>query len=168
MADEMLELGKISGHFGVQGWLKVYSYTEPMEQITQYKTWYLKKADNWKAYQIEQGRRQGKTVVVKIAGFDNNESAATLIGQTVAIQHQQLKKLSNKSYYWVDLIGLAVYNLEQVYFGTVIQLFETGSNDVLEVEDKGKTRLVPYIPDQVIKQVDLQAQRIDVDWDADF
>jgi len=166
--DDFIEMGKISGHFGVKGWLKVYSYSEPMEQILNYKKWFLQKNKQWQVYNIEQGRRQGKTVVVKLAGFDSNEQAAVLIGQKIAIQHQQLPKKSKQDYYWVELIGLDVYNQDNIYFGQVKRLFETGSNDVMEVETAEESRLIPYIEDQVIQQIDLKKNRIEVDWDADF
>ncbi len=168
LTTEYLELGKISGIFGVKGWLKVYSYTHPMERIVQYKKWYLQKAGVWSEYQIEQGRKNGKTVVVKIKGFNSIEESTALLGQKVAIKHEQLPR-QPESYYWVDLIGCQVHTVEGLYIGVIESLFETGANDVIEVRsESGELHLIPYIKKQVIIKVDLFKKELIVDWDTDY
>jgi len=163
-----LELGKISGIFGVKGWLKVYSYTQPMEQIIQYKKWHLQKDGVWHSVDIEQGRKSGKTVVVKIKNFNSIEESTALLGQKVAILRAQLPEQAD-SHYWIDLIGCKVQDVDGLYLGLLENLFETGANDVMEVRnEKGTLDLIPYIKKQVVISVDILKKEIIVDWDTDF
>lgn len=165
--DEMIILGRISGLFGVRGWVKVYSHTSPREGVLGYKTWYLKRPEGWMPYKLATGRVQGKGVVARLAGFDDREQAAGLIGLEIAVRREQLPKLKPGEYYWSDLEGLRVENLEGVDLGVVSHLFETGANDVLVVEGD-RERLIPYTRGEAVQRVDLESGRIIVDWDPDF
>ncbi len=174
-ADEKLIIGKISGVYGVKGWVKVYSDTEPKEGITQYNPWYLRQPGRqqgeWREVQVESGRRQAKTVIAKLDGCDDRDAAMLLTGAEIAIRQDQLKELNKDEYYWRDLIGLRVTNREGVELGTVHRLMETGANDVLVVkgQDKeSKEHLIPWILNQSVLDVDLEQGLIQVDWDADF
>ena len=163
----MITLGKISGVFGIKGWVKVYSSTATREAILDYSSWLLKVDAEWKAYTVINGQIQGKAIVAQLDGVDNRDLAERLVGCTVAIRREQLKPLRNNEYYWADLLGLEVVNTQGQAFGKVDSLFETGSNDVLVVQGE-RERLVPWIMHQVIQSVDLNEKRIVVDWDADF
>jgi 16S rRNA processing protein RimM len=163
----MITLGKISGVFGIKGWVKVYSSTATREAILDYSPWLLKVGAEWKAYTVINGQIQGKAIVAQLDGVDNRDLAEKLVGCTVAISREQLKPLRNNEYYWADLLGLEVVNTQGQVFGKVDSLFETGSNDVLVVQGE-RERLVPWIMHQVIQSVDLNEKRIVVDWDADF
>ena len=163
----MITLGKISGVFGIKGWVKVYSSTATREAILDYSPWLLKVGAEWKAYTVINGQMQGKAIVAQLDGVDNRDLAEKLVGCTVAISREQLKPLKNNEYYWADLLGLEVVNTQGQAFGKVDSLFETGSNDVLVVQGE-RERLVPWIMHQVIQSVDLNEKRIVVDWDADF
>jgi 16S rRNA processing protein RimM len=163
----MITLGKISGVFGIKGWVKVYSSTATREAILDYSPWLLKVGAEWKAYTVINGQIQGKAIVAQLDGVDNRDLAEKLVGCTVAISREQLKPLRNNEYYWADLLGLEVVNTQGQAFGKVDSLFETGSNDVLVVQGE-RERLVPWIMHQVIRSVDLNEKRIVVDWDADF
>jgi 16S rRNA processing protein RimM len=165
--DEMIILGRISGLFGVKGWVKIYSHTSPREGILRYKTLYLKQDGSWQAFELAAGQAQGKGVVAKLAGYDDRDQAASLIGVDIAIKRDQLPPLQAGEYYWTDLEGLRVENLEGVDLGVVSHLFETGANDVLVVKGE-RERLIPYTQGMAVKEVDLQAGRILVDWDPEF
>jgi 16S rRNA processing protein RimM len=165
--DEMITIGRISGLFGIRGWVKVYSHTSPREGVLRYRTWYLKTADGWRAYKLLSGQAQGKGVVAHLTGCDDRDSAARLIGQDIAICREQLPKLEAGEYYWADLEGLRVENLQGVDLGVVSHLFETGANDVLVVKGE-KERLIPYTMGEAVREVDLAAGRMIVDWDPDF
>lgn len=165
--DEMIILGRISGLFGVKGWIKIYSHTSPREGILRYKTWYLNRDGRWDAARLAQGHAQGKGVVAKLEGLDERDQAALLVGSDIAVQREQLPKLKPDEYYWSDLEGLRVVNLEGVDLGVVSHLFETGANDVLVVKGE-RERLIPYTRDLAVKEVDLQEGHILVDWDPDF
>jgi len=171
-ADDMIVLGHISGLFGIQGWVKVYSHTEPRDNILRYSPWYLSIEGEWRPCPVAQGKQHGKTLIARLASCADRDSAAALVGKEIAVPRTQLPSLDEGEYYWRDLLGLQVINLDDVDLGRVTNLMETGANDVLVVEQSeaaGKQeRLIPFIREQVIKQVDLQEGVIRVDWDPDF
>ncbi len=165
--DGMIIMGRISGLFGVKGWVKVFSHTSPRKGILDYRTWYLKRNGGWQAYKLAAGHAQGKGVVARLEGFDDRDQAAALMGTDIAIKREQLPKLNPGEYYWSDLEGLRVENLEGVDLGVVSHLFETGANDVMVVKGD-RERLIPYTKGEAVKEVDLEAGLILVDWDPDF
>lgn len=167
MAETLLELGKISGVFGVKGWVKVYSHTDPRERITNYSPWQVKVRGQWREYPVESGQRQGKTVVAKLKGVDDRDQALLLTGATVAIHPQQLDELNADEYYWYQLEGLDVVNTEGVQLGRVSHMLETGANDVMVVKGD-RERLIPFTQGHAVISVDLSEGVITVDWDADF
>ncbi|MCW8920741.1 MAG: ribosome maturation factor RimM [Sedimenticola sp.] len=159
-------LGRVSGLFGVRGWIKVFSHTSPKENILNYSSWFLLRDGQWQEYKLKQGKLQGKGIVALLDGINDRDQAAELSGSDIAVRRDQLPEISPDEYYWSDLEGRRVITLEGVELGRVDYLFETGANDVLVV--KGETvRLLPFI-DQVIKEVDLDGDQITVDWDPDF
>lgn len=165
--DEMIILGRISGLFGVKGWVKIYSHTSPRTGILGYKTWYLKQNGGWQMLKPAAGQAQGKGVVAKLAGYDDRDQAAALIGVDIAVKREQLPKLEPGEYYWSDLEGLRVETVDGVDLGVVSHLFETGANDVLVVKGE-RERLIPYTRGEAVRDVDPRAGRIVVDWDPDF
>jgi len=161
-------LGRISGVHGVRGWVKVYAETRAREDILRYSPWYLREPTGWQARQPLEGRVQGSgVVVVRLEGIDSIDQARALIDAEIAIKREQLPELKHGEYYWSDLEGLKVVNVEGIELGTVSHLFETGANDVLVVKDGERERLIPFTKDTVMK-VDLQARVIHVDWDPEF
>ena len=174
----MVKLGRISGVYGIKGWLKVHSDTEPRDNILTYSPWYLRRRNengDWQRYEVNTGRVHGKGLLVHLEGCDDRDVAAALVGCTIAIKVTQLPAAGKDEYYWRDLIGLDVVTIDGVALGVVAQMLETGANDVLVVRtsETGNGKkvhecLIPYIRDQVIKQIDLQAGRLVVDWDPEF
>lgn len=160
-------VGKISGLYGVRGWVKVFSHTQPREQIADYNPWLVQTADGWRHYEVEQGRSQGRGVVVKLVDVDDRDQAAALVGCEIAVERTQFARTGPGEYYWSDLEGLKVVTCEGVELGHVEHLFETGANDVLVVGGD-RERLIPFVQGQVIRNIDLAAGRIEVDWDPEF
>ena len=174
-ANEKLIIGRVSGAYGVKGWIRVFSETDPREGITTYNPWYVRKGGQgkgeWREVQVEHSRRQARTIVAKLAGIDDRDAAMGLTGAVIAIRPDQLQTLAEDEYYWRDLFGLRVVNREGIELGTVLRLIETGANDVLVVgtgDSGGKEHLVPWTPGEAIVEVDLRRGSILVDWDADF
>ncbi len=171
--DNMLTLGKISGVFGVKGWVKIYSHTSPLQQIIKYSPIYLRKKDGWQAVKIVKGQRQGKGVIAQLEGVDDRDQAFSLIGTEIGIERDQLEDLSSDTYYWTDLQGMSVFTLDDIPLGVVDWVFNAGSTDVLVVKskaegEKNKERMIPWIKDDVIKSVNLEQSLLVVDWDPDF
>ena len=192
---EKVTLGRITGVYGVKGWLKVFSYTDPMEAIADYSLWFIRPEGRskqaWNQIKLESGKRHAKTVVVKFAGCNDRDLAMTYIGMEIAIEKSQLESLKNKDeYYWHDLFGLRVINQQNIELGIVKDIMETGVNDVLVVvseldgteagtmeieateigtaDSKKRERLIPWTMHNAIVSVDLEKGVIEVDWDAEF
>lgn len=163
----MIILGKITGVFGVKGWVKIFSYTEQRDGILRYNPWFLRIANEWRAFKVIASRSQSKTLVAQLQGIDTRDQAERLLGCEIAIPREQLRSLRDGEYYWADLQGMRVVTTTGIDFGVVDALFETGANDVMVVKGK-RERLVPWIMNDVIKSVSLDERVIVVDWDPDF
>ena len=163
----LINVGEISGVFGIKGWVKVFSYTEPRENILSYSPWQLRKGDQHKVLQVIDGQRQGKNVVVHLEGVDDRDMAAGLTGWKIFVDRSQLPETDEDEYYWADLCGLKVITLDNIELGVVDHLLETGANDVLVVIGE-RERLIPFVLGQTVIKVDLDSGHLIVDWDPDF
>ncbi len=148
--------------------MRVYSYTRPRENIVEYQPWYVKDSGgNWQQKQLAAGNRHGKGVIARFTGCENRDQAQALTGCEIGIRRDQLPDAAPGEYYWDDLQGLKVVTIKGELLGTVDHLIETGANDVLVVRGE-RERLIPFLLDQVIVNVDLDKREIQVDWDKDF
>lgn len=171
-ASEPLVLGRIVGLFGVRGWVRVFSETRPRDGILDYSPWLIGQNGNWRQVEVTAGQEHGHGLVAKLDGIDDRDQAAQLIEYEIAIHRDQLPALPEGEYYWWQLEGLRVMNLQDELLGTVERLMETGANDVVVVQGQaedgtGEERLIPYVP-QVVQKVDLKAGTMTVDWGKDF
>ena len=164
---KMVTLGRISGVFGVHGWVKVFSHTASRSSILDYSPWYLGSEGAWEAFDVLDGRSHGKGVIARLAGCTDRDQAAALVGREIAVERNQLPEPEAGDYYWTDLEGLRVQTVGGLELGRVDHLFETGANDVLVVLGE-RERLIPYVWGEVIRSVDLDAGVLVVDWDPDF
>jgi 16S rRNA processing protein RimM len=162
-------VGRIVGLYGVQGWLKIESWTEPRTQIFKYQPWQLEKAPG-EVMEVAgiKGRAQGKGLVCQLPGVDDRDAAAALVGQDIHVARELLPPPAKDEYYWVDLEGLEVVTTEGVPLGRVSHLFATGANDVVVVRDGTRERLVPFVQGTYVRSVDLSGGRMVVDWDPEF
>lgn len=174
---QWVPLGKLNGLFGVKGWVKIFSNTQPKENILSYSPWYLKRNGQWQEFKLLSGRSHGKGVIAHLEGCSDRDIAAELIGSEIAIKREQLAIPNSGEYYWNDLIGLLVKNLDGVELGKVTSMLETGANDVIvtfdedgEKDAKGKKRerLIPFVFEDVIQEINLEQGFMTVDWDEDF
>jgi len=161
----MLVLGRIAAPYGLRGWVKIFSETEPRDNILSYQPWYL--GESRRPCRFVEGRRHGKGVVAKLEGCEDRDQATALVGQEIAIRRDQLPPAGAEEFYWADLEGLRVETLDGIWLGRVEYLFATATNDVMVVEGDRK-RLLPFLWDQVVRDVDLELGQIRVDWDSDF
>lgn len=164
---DMVTLGKISGAFGIKGWVKVFSYTEQLDGILDYKPWFLKVGGEWKPWKILSAQVQGKGLVAQLDGIVDRTAAEKLVGCEIAVPREQLHTLDEGEYYWSDLVGMDVITPNGVILGKVDHLLETGANDVLVVQGE-RERLLPWVMGAVIQSVSLADKRIVADWDPDF
>jgi len=159
-------LGRIDGLFGVRGWIKVYSYTEPREAVLNYKDWLLARDGDWQRVELADGKRQGKAVIARLEGIEDRDAAAELIGSEIGVDRDALPEPEEGHYYWADLEGLTVVRRDGTDLGKVTYVMATGANDVLVVDGPAE-RLIPFVPGTVILDVDLAAGVIRVDWEWD-
>lgn len=163
----MVTLGRVLGPWGVKGWIKVLSFTDPLENIVDFPTWVLDLGGDRQVVELEDGRAQGDQVVAKLASSPDREAAQALSGAQILVARASLAPCADGEYYWADLEGLRVVTQAGADLGVVERLFGTGSNDVMVVRG-GRERLIPFIEEQVVKDVDLAAGHIVVDWDPEF
>ncbi len=156
-------IGRIVGLHGVKGWIKIQSFTEPRQQIGDYAPWLVQ----GQPFKVSAVQQHGKGMIAKLADIDDRDQAAALMDLDIVIDRQQLPALADDEFYWHDLQGLRVLNKTGVELGSVEYIFETGANDVLVLRHQDQECLIPYIPGQVVQQVDLDSGVIHVDWDWD-
>jgi len=166
-------VGSFLAAYGVKGWVKVSSHTEPMDNIASYQPLWIQKNGLWLELQVEQFKLHGKGLIAKVKDCDSRELVAGLTGCDIGIKRTQLPDLQQGDYYWSDLEELTVLSDQGVCLGKVGRVFETGSNDVLvivpdERSIDNRQRLVPYLPGDVVLEVNLEQGRIIVDWDPEF
>lgn len=164
--DSYILVGHIQGVFGIKGWLKVFSHCRPKEQILNYVSWELRAPKGADTFELQEGKPHGGGIVAKLKHVDDRTHAETFKGAEIWVAKDTLDDLSGDQFYWFELEGLQVNNLQGESLGTVLRLMETGANDVLVVNDETSKQeiLIPFIREQVIKRVDLQARVISVDW----
>lgn len=182
-SSNMVVMGRIVAPYGVFGWLKIVPDTEAFDGLFDYDTWWLGKGDDWREMVVETAKTHNDVLVVKLKGIDDRDAALACKGKQIAVPREQLPEAEENEYYWSDLIGLRVKNKQDVDFGLIVDVFETGANDVIAVradavkqeapadktvtKEKPQERLLPFI-DAVVIEVDLAAKTMLVDWDADF
>jgi 16S rRNA processing protein RimM len=164
---DLVILGRIVGLYGVKGWLRVHSYTQPLQNILKYQPWQIQSGESWQSCRLETGKLQGKGLVIKLAEVDDRDAAAVFLQRDIAVARTQLPKLEPETFYWTDLEGLRVMTKAGQELGRLDHLFETGANDVMVVKGE-RERLIPWIRDQVVLQVNLDDGFIEVDWDVHF
>ncbi|WP_053981328.1 ribosome maturation factor RimM [Marinagarivorans algicola] len=179
-----IAVGQLVGVFGIKGWLKVKSNTEPAENIINYKPWYLKTQHGLKEVEVDEYAFRPQGLMVHIKGYDDRDQAVALGKATIEVDKSLLPELDAQEFYWHQLIGLKVITVfggdtseshaaQAQCLGSVKSLLETGANDVLVVEATPESiddreRLLPYVPDEFVLAVDLEAGEIRVNWDPEF
>jgi len=169
-----LIVGKIGAPHGIKGWVRINSYTEELEGIFKFSPWIIEIQGVQKEYKVSSWKHQTKNVIAKLEGIDSRNDMELLKNAEISVLESQLPELQENDFYWRDLIGLKVVNEAGYDMGAVEQMFETGANDVMMVKANlndafgVKQRMIPYLFEQVIKEVDLKEKTIIVDWDANF
>jgi 16S rRNA processing protein RimM len=159
-------VGRFGKPFGIKGWIKVNSFTDPPENILLYDPWLISLDENWKEIEVEDSKMQGQNIIAKLVNCNTPEEAKAYTHKDIAISRSQLPKLEQDEYYWTDLEDMSVLNTQGIELGKVVHFIATGANDVMVVKGE-KEHLVPYI-DSVIISVDQEKRVIIVDWDESF
>jgi len=168
--DTHIQLGAIQGVFGIKGWLKIFSFCRPKEQIFDYSKWELRTSSNVNVYGLQEGKLHGNGVVAKLQNIDDRTQAETLVRAEIWVAKSELPDLAKDEFYWFQLEGLVVINIDGEQLGRVKRMMETGANDVIVVQNDTEKQeiLIPYVREQVVKCVDLEKKTITVDWQKDY
>jgi 16S rRNA processing protein RimM len=165
-------MGRIGAPWGVKGWVKLFSFADPPENLLEFRTFHIQGPAGLQTLEFDEIKEHGQGFVGHIKGCDVRELTGEFIGKELLIAKQALPDLE-EGYYWHQLEGLRVVTVSGQDLGTIQRLLETGANDVMVVIgdessiDK-QERLVPYVKDQVVKSVDLARRTLVVDWDKDY
>jgi 16S rRNA processing protein RimM len=168
----MVVMGHVIGPFGIKGWIKVFPGTEAIDGLLAYPTWWIGRDNGgWQEIAVTDSHINDRTLAVKLGECADRTEAALLKGMQIAIPRNRLPDLpknGDNGYYWSDLMGLTVINLQGDKLGIVSGFIETGANDVLKVEDPtAGEKLIPFI-DQVVVNVNLDLCQLVVDWGVDY
>ncbi|MGH1485384.1 MAG: ribosome maturation factor RimM [Cellvibrionaceae bacterium] len=172
----LVDVGRITGAYGVKGWVKIHSQTEPSENIFSYQPWQLKTRHGVKPVELIEWRAHGKGYVAQVKGIDDRNQAETLCPVVISVDKSSFPVLEQDDFYWHQLQGcrvLSTYEGRELDFGVVKRIMPTGANDVLVVigDDQSidrSERLIPYVMGQFVHNVDIEKAIITVDWDPEF
>ena len=159
-------MGRVVAPFGIQGWIKLRTFTADPEGLDGFAEWVVGTPEGWRYMALEEYAVRPNGTAAKLAGCDDRDAAERLRGAQVAVPRQALGDAGEGSMYRVDLIGLEVVDEGGAKLGRVASFFETGDTSVMVVEG-GRERMIPFVPGYV-KAVDREAGRITVEWKADY
>jgi len=166
-SERRILIARVVGAFGVRGEVKLQSFTEPVSAALKYQPWTLAQDGKEREISDVRGRATNKGLTAFLPGIDDRDAAEALTGAEIWIPRSRLPAPKPGEYYWVDLEGLKVRNLENIELGIVSHVFNTGANDILSVTGE-RERLIPFVEGQFVHSVNFDAGVITVDWDADF
>lgn len=158
-------LGRVGAPFGVHGWVKVTSYTDPAAGIVAYGSWDLVRAGQTERRTVLEWKRAGRALAVRLEGVGSREAAQALTGCEVQVDRAELPPTTPGEYYWHDLMGLEAVNREGVSLGRVDSVMELPAHPVLVLKGD-RERLVPLVPQRLVA-VDFDAGRVTLDWHPD-
>ena len=155
-----LEVGQIVNTFGIKGFVKVNPFVDDLQRFDKLKKVYIKKKQELQKFEIEQVKYQKNIVLVKFKGIENIEEAEKLKNCYIEIDREDAIPLDEDTYFIADLLGSDVYTDEGKELGKLVDVFNTGSNDIYVVKDElGKSVLLPAIA-EVVKDVNVQDKKI--------
>jgi 16S rRNA processing protein RimM len=159
-------LGQVGAPHGVQGWVKVTSYTDPAAGITGYAQWTLVRSGDTRQVRVLEWKRAGQAIAVRLEGIETIEAARALTGSEVQVERSELPPAGPSEYYLHDLLGLEAVNRDAVALGTIEDFLELPAHPVAVLRDGKVERLVPLVPERLVA-VDLEAGRVTFDWHPD-
>lgn len=165
--DNLVVVGKIGAPYGVRGWVKVHSFTEPSDNLFGYPL-LMKEHSIWRALDIEEFKVHGDCFVAKLAGVTDRDQAALVTNAEIVVLRENLPELDPEDFYWTDLIGLTVYNQDNIELGQIEDYFETGANDVIVIKGENGSHLIPFVPDMYVLDINLSTKQMRVQWDPEF
>ncbi|MBV6320132.1 ribosome maturation factor RimM [Duganella sp. HSC-15S17] len=174
--DDLAQVGFVFGAYGVAGWVRVRPFSEDADALLSVKTWWIDKP-GLRDVEVKQCKLHGGDVVAQLAGVTDRDMAEALKGAAVSVPRSRFPALSDDEFYWTELIGLDVENLQGEHLGTVTDMMSNGPQSILRIQPAAtpdaepevvaQERLIPFVDAFVIK-VDKAANKITVDWGLDY
>ncbi|ALO45903.1 ribosome maturation factor RimM [Pseudohongiella spirulinae] len=173
MSDSRVCLGRVGAPYGIKGWVKLISFTEPRENLLDYRHLQVMLQGREQMLELDAAKPHGKGLIGHFVTYDTPEAVRELTNLELYVDSTELPVLGESDYYWHQLVGLKVYTVQGELLGRISKMLETGANDVMVVDpDTGSVdknqRLIPWLPERVVTGVDLTAGTIEVDWDVDY
>ena len=173
LPDDLVLVGHVTGAYGIQGWVRIKPYSPDADALLAAKTWWLDKPE-FRDVDMLHAKMDGEDVVAQLMGVADRNAAEALKGAAVQVRRSHFPPLANDEFYWGDLMGLVVDNVQGEHLGVVSDLMDNGAHPILRVvapaapdSDQQKEWLIPFV-DQFVKTVDQNAKKITVDWGLDF
>jgi len=161
-------MGRIAAAHGIRGWIKVQPYTEYLDNLLDFKSWWIgHEGGSWREVEVQGSELHNKTLAAQLPDCPDRTAAEKLKGMLIAVPRSSLPQHSDNEYYWLDLIGMTVVNEAGVTLGIVGSLLETGANQVLVIAGDSGEILIPFVS-SAIKQVDTKDRVVRVDWATDY
>jgi 16S rRNA processing protein RimM len=169
-ADSPVLVGQIAGAYGVRGWVRLMSFTDPPENLIHYAPWSLSgPGSQRREVRLVEWRWHGDRLVGRLEGIDDRDAALAINGAQISVPRTALPAAADGTWYWADLIGSEVVNLEGTSLGRLADVMDNGAQDVMVLHaDGGRERLVPFVRDVFVKEIDPASRRITVDWAEDY
>lgn len=167
-SERRVVLGRIAGAFGVDGRMRVESWTQPFDGLRRYNPWLIGRNGEYRRYEVEELIVTGRRLVARLQGVADRDEARRLYGSEIAAEADQLESLPEGEYYWFQLKGLRVVNERGESLGRVDDLTDTGAHSILVVRDDARERLIPYVKGEIVRRVDLNEGLVEVEWEADW
>ncbi|MEC5216661.1 16S rRNA processing protein RimM [Actimicrobium sp. GrIS 1.19] len=171
--DDLVQVGYVSGAYGLNGWVRIKPFSVSGDALLSARVWWLDKPE-LRDVDMLQAKMHSGDVVAQLMGVSGRDAAEALKGTSVQIPRSHFPALPDGEFYWVDLIGLEVENLQGQCIGTVHDMMDNGAHPILRVQPAGAVELEPQqeilIPfvDQFVKTVDQKVKKITVDWGLDY
>jgi 16S rRNA processing protein RimM len=173
-----VRLGRVAGVFGIQGWVRIASDTRPADNIFRYRRWWLGDEESgFESRVVARSKPESNALLAQLSGRDgmavsDRDLAQALVGLAISVEREALPKLPEGEYYWVDLFGLEVINVEGVRLGVIREMTSNGAQDVMVVAEEGEAksqvRLIPFVRGPIVQSVDMAARRVICDWQPEW
>jgi 16S rRNA processing protein RimM len=182
-AEDVVVVGRIQSAYGIKGWVHLSAFTDPKDNILSYRPWLLGSTERknpaerkdqtehvqtermkWRTLEIAEVRAHKQGFVARLVGVNDRNDAESLKGALIGVPASELPPADLDEFYWRDLIGRTVVDVDGTTIGRVSGLMETGAHDVLVVKSGREGDVLIPFHRQYVVNVDLAADRIEVDW----
>ena len=166
-ADDIVVVGRITSVFGIRGWVKIASFTDPLENLLAYQPWLLNEAGHWRQAAVAETASRNKGFIARMVDCDDRDAASRFTGLDIGVPRRTLPAAGEDEFYWSDLVGCRVETVDGTDLGRIERMLATGANDVMIVKSEERERLVPFTA-AAVPSVDLAQRRVVVNWDPEF